>query len=129
MTEPQDFADIIKIMDRYFDGLYNANTEILSQVFHPDARYVNMNEGDYMNKSLAQYFELIGKRVPPAESGEVRKDHIVSIELGDARMAFVHATMSMTGRKYLDFLTLTNDHNGWRIMSKIFTYKVINRET
>ncbi len=115
-------ADITELLSRYFEGLYQADTGVLADVFHPDARYVNMVEGDYMNKSLAEYFAAVDKRVPPAARGDARCEKVISIELGGDRMSFVKASMTMMGREYLDFLTLTYDQYGWRIMSKVFTY-------
>ena len=128
MAEQQAFADVTAIMTGYFDGLYHADTKQLAQVFHPDARYVNMIESDYMNKSLSEYFAMVDKRTPPASTGEVRDDRIFSIQFGGTRMAFVHASMTMMDREYLDFLTLTRDQHGWRIMSKVFTYIPKTRE-
>lgn len=128
MTDQQAFAEVADIMSGYFDGLYHADTTRLADVFHPDARYVNMVEGDYMNKSLSEYFDMVDKRTPPAEQSEARDDRIQSIEFGGARMAFVRASMTMMDREYLDFLTLTRDQHGWRIMAKVFTYVAATRE-
>lgn len=122
MANPEDFAEVAKIMAGYFDGLYHADTERLKNVFHPDARYVNMIDDDYMNKTLAEYFEMVDRRTPPASKGDPREDRIFSIEFGGSKMAFVRASMTMMDREYLDFLTLTHDRLGWRIMTKIFTY-------
>ncbi|GHB42138.1 hypothetical protein GCM10007094_34180 [Pseudovibrio japonicus] len=122
MSDSQTFGEIQKVMKGYFDGLYHADTKALTKVFHPDARYVNMIEGDYMNKSLSAYFEMVDRRVPPASKGEPRNDCIHFIEFGGTQMAFVKASMTMMKREYLDFLTLTKDQHGWRIMTKIFTY-------
>ena len=122
MTDPKAFAEVNVILQGYFDGLYHADTKRLAKVFHPDARYVNMIDGDYMNKSLAAYFEMVDGRTLPASKGQPREDRIYSIEFGGSKMAFVRASMTMMDREFLDFLTLTHDHNGWRIMTKIFTY-------
>lgn len=122
MADQDAFVDVIELMDGYFDGLYHADTTRLDKVFHPDLRYVNMIEGDYMNKSRDEYFAMIDKRTPPAQRGEERQDRIFSIEFGGSKMAFVRASMTMMDREYLDFLTLTHDQHGWRIMTKIFTY-------
>ena len=128
MTDQQAFANVADIMSGYFDGLYHADTKRLADVFHPDARYVNMIEGDYMNKSLSEYFEMVDDRTPPARRGDARDERIFSIEFGGTRMAFVRASMTMMDREYLDFLTLTRDQHGWRIMAKVFTYVTRTRE-
>lgn len=122
MLYRKTYAEVIEIINEYFDGLYHADTKRLAKVFHPDLRYVNMIDGDYMNKSLTEYFEIVDRRTPPADKGEPRDDRIYSIEFGGSKMAFVRASMTMMDREYLDFLTLTHDQNGWRIMTKIFTY-------
>jgi hypothetical protein len=122
MTDHKAFTDVAETLQGYFDGLYHADVKQLAKVFHPDARYVNMIDGDYMNKSLAEYFAMVDQRTPPASKGQPREDRIFSIEFGGSKMAFVRASMTMMGREYLDFLTLTHDQDGWRIMAKIFTY-------
>lgn len=128
MDTRNNYEAVLKVMEGYFDGLYHADTERLSKVFHPDARYVNMIADDYMNKSLDEYFKMVDQRRPPAEKGEVRRDKIFSIEFGGTKMAFVKASMTMMDREYLDFLTLTHDHLGWRVMTKIFTYVPKSKE-
>lgn len=122
MVDQNAYAEVIEIMNGYFDGLYHADTKRLAKVFHPDLHYVNMIEGDYMCKSLTEYFSAVDQRTPPADKGETRQDQIFSIEFGGSKMAFVRASMTMMDREYLDFLTLTHDHHGWRVMTKIFTY-------
>lgn len=122
MADQDAFVDVAQLMEMYFDGLYHADTKRLDKVFHPDLRYVNMIEGDYMNTSRDEYFARVDKRTPPSERGEQRQDRLFSIEFGGSKMAFVRASMTMMDREYLDFLTLTHDQYGWRIMTKIFTY-------
>lgn len=122
MYELNTYQNIVEIMKIYFDGLYHAESKILANVFHPDARYVNTVDGDYMNYSRREYFDIIEQRTSPASQGELCNDQILSIEFGGSHMAFVRAEMTMMGRQYIDFLTLTFDQNGWRIMSKVFTY-------
>ena len=122
MSAQKDIASIVDVLEAYFLGLYHADSEILADVFHPDARYVNMVDDAYMNYSMQEYFTKVDQRTPPASSDAPRKEKIMSIEFGGERMAFVKLTMTMFGREYLDFLTLTHDRLGWRIMSKVFTY-------
>jgi len=125
---PDAYKDVVGILQSYFDGLYYADSNILADVFHPDAHYVNTVKRDYMNYSISEYFKIVDQRKSPASQGEPRNDRILSIEFGGQRMAFVKAKMTMMGRDYLDFLTLTFDENGWRVMSKLFTYSPEKRD-
>lgn len=129
MQTQNGFDDISKLMEAYFEGLHHADTNTLAKVFHGDARYINMTEGDYMNKSLEEYFAVVDNRTPPSSNGEVRNDQIISIEIGGDNMAFVKARMSMMQREYLDYLTLTHDQTGWSIVCKAFTYAPLTTST
>lgn len=119
--EKQNFATIVQMMKTYFDGLYQADSKALANVFHPDARYVNALQGDYMNRSMPEYFTVVDGRVPPAHTGDERDDQILSIKFGVNRMAFVEAQMTMSGRVYFDYLTLIFDDGEWRIIAKVFS--------
>lgn len=131
LVPPENSASETEIADllrTYFEGLYHADSTILARVFHPDARYVNAVKGDYMNYSRSEYFEIVDGRMSPAGRNDPRKERIVLMEFGGEGMAFVKAEMSMMGREYLDFLTLTFEDGCWRIMSKIFTYSPMKEE-
>ncbi len=119
--ENQNFATIVHVMGTYFDGLYQADSKILANVFHPDARYVNALQGDYMNRSMQEYFTVVDGRVPPAQTSDERDDQILSIKFGVNRIAFVEAQMTMSGRVYIDYLTLIFDDGEWRIIAKVFS--------
>ncbi len=129
MAELRDFAAVVGVLDTYFEGLYHADSKKLAKVFHPDARYVNSVEGDYMNYSLTEYFDIVDGRLSPANSGELRADRVISIEFGGPRMAFAKVALTMLSREYLDFLTLTVEKNRWQIMSKVFSYTTKTQET
>ncbi len=128
MATRQDFTDVVGVLEAYFEGLYRADSKKLGQVFHRDARYVNTVEGDYMNHSIPEYFDIIDRRTPPANSGETRSDRIISIEFGGPSMAFAKAEMTMLGRDYLDFLALIFDDDQWWIISKVFSYTPKSQE-
>ena len=128
MTVRQEMNDLVRVLESYFDGLYFADSKILSDVFHREARYVNTVEGDYVNYSVAEYFEVVDGRKPPASDGQVRADRVLSIEFGSPQMAFAKVAMTMMGRNYLDYLTLVKENDAWRIMAKVFSYTPTTRE-
>lgn len=128
MTQRSDFNDVAEVMEAYFEGLYQADSTLLSSVFHPDARYVNAVEGDYMNYDMPTYFEIVDARDAPSATGQARADKILSIEFGGTQTAFVHANMHMMGREYVDLLTFIRDDDRWQIISKVFSYISISKE-
>ena len=125
MSTDTDIQSLLAAMAAYFEGLYQADPDILAPLFHEDARYVNATAGDYMNFSKAEYLAIVAGREAPSATGDVRRDEIVSIEIGNGPMAFVTARMQMMGRQYQDFLTFQKTNEGWQIQAKVFTYHLI----
>lgn len=113
------------VLEDYFEGLYRANSQTLESLFHKDARYVNTVAGDYMNYSLLEYLSIVRLRKSPASLGQSRDDNIISIDFDGENMCFAKLSMTMLGRKYLDYLTLIFIDSDWQIVSKVFSYKPI----
>lgn len=123
MALKQPYEQIITVLEAYFEGLYQADSDILRPLFHDDARYVNTVAGDYKNYSMIEYLTVVRDRTSPATLGQLREDHIISVEFDGENMGFAKLSMTMLGRKYLDYLTLMYSDNRWQIVSKVFSYK------
>lgn len=127
MANLQDLTEVSQLLKVYFDGLYQADVSILEKAFHPDARYVNMVESEYLSTTITEYLKMVSQRVSPNDRGDNRNDEVLSIEFGDSKMAFVQVSLTMMGRNYLDYLTLTNDKQGWKIMTKVFHFSTFDK--
>jgi len=123
MNAPQPHVAILTLLETYFEGLHRADSDMLAAVFHPDAQYVNAVPEDYRVLSFPEYRQVLDKRVPPANTGETRRERVISIETRANALAFAKVEMTMMGREYTDFLTLVFDRGRWVIMSKIFYYE------
>lgn len=116
------FHNVVGIIETYFEGLHQADSSILSQVFHKEARYINATAGDEMNYDMPTYFDIVDRRTSPAELSEEQDGRILSVSFGNDRMAFVIAQSTMFDRDYLDYLTLIPVDGRWKIIAKVFTY-------
>jgi hypothetical protein len=123
MSNAQEIAAITDLMHQYFDCLYEADHIGMAKVFHPEARYINTVNGEYVNCSTQEYINILEERVPPRERGDARNDEILSIESESENMAFVKVRLTMMDREYLDYLTLYKSDNQWRIICKVFSFK------
>ena len=121
MTEA-DHRQVVLLLERYFDGLYHAESTALREVFHPHLAYVCATEGDELYLDLESYMKRIDAREPPAERNEPRSGAILDVAFGSDRIARVTARMTMMGRDYLDLLTLVREGSDWRIVTKVFAY-------
>ena len=115
-------AEVQDLMTRYFEGLYHSNSDILRTVFHPDLAYVNGTEGTYEHMGLDAYMTRIDARTPPASRGDARDAVIERITFKGTRIGMVEARMTMMGRNYQDLLTIIHTDQGWRVLTKVFSF-------
>lgn len=115
-------AEVQDLMTRYFEGLYHSNSDILRTVFHPDLAYVNGTEGIYEHMGLDAYMTRIDARTPPASRGDARDEVIERITFKGTRIGMVEARMTMMGRNYQDLLTIIHTDQGWRVLTKVFSF-------
>lgn len=118
------YQEISRLVQTYFDGLYECDTEKLATIFHPSSRlFANMN-GEFVDWPREEWFEIVRKRVPPASKGEARHDRIVSIDMSDDNTAVVTCECAIHPRYFTDFLSLIKVDGEWTIVSKSFRFDV-----
>ena len=117
-----DHTEIQGLMQRYFDGLYRSDSDVLRTVFHEDLAYVNGTAGTYEHMGLDAYMARIDARTPPASRGDPREEVVERITLKGDRIGIVEARMTMMGRNYQDLLTLIHTDDGWRVLTKVFSF-------
>lgn len=120
--EQTNHVEIQELMMRYFDGLYQSDSQILRTVFHDDLTYVNGTAGTYEHMNLEAYMARIDARTPPASRGGDRDEVVERITLKGDRIGLIEARMTMLGRNYQDLLTLIHTDDGWRVLTKVFSF-------
>lgn len=113
---------VAQLIETYVEGLFYADSLILRDVFHPDLLYVNATHQAYVALSLESYLAEIDQRTSPFEQGEAQQYEVEKVEFANDQMAMVGASIRMMGRDYQDLLTVIAIPEGWRIISKVFTY-------
>lgn len=116
------FAHISQLMEVYFKGPHNADSNMLRRVFEARLTYVRATAGDGIHLDLEAYMAVIDAREAPASLGEELDTDDIEITAPNDRMAHVTARIAMLAREYLDFLMLVRAEAGWRIISNLFTY-------
>ncbi|UWQ60776.1 nuclear transport factor 2 family protein (plasmid) [Leisingera caerulea] len=119
---PADHKKVGGLMEAYFEGLHQADSTMLRQVFHPQLAYVCATEGDELYLDLETYMGRVDGREPPARRSDPRQEEILEIAFAGSRLARVSARMTMMGREFHDLLTLVRDGAEWRIVAKVFSY-------
>ena len=111
---------IAETLGAYFDGLYHSDANLLQDVFHPEARYVDACLEEIKPITMAEYLPLVAERESPSSRSEARTDRILSIEFAGDSAAIARVSCSIGSRAYIDLLTLVRQRNQWCIISKVF---------
>jgi len=117
-----EFVAVTNTISIYFDGLYNSDTSMLADVFHPQAHYVCATDGTILHLNMDEYFPIVDKRPSPASRGEKRNDRILSVEFAGPVTAHARVECSIDTKFFTDFLTLIFVEDKWQIISKVFHY-------
>lgn len=116
-----DVAAIEKVLQVYFDGLYEGDTKKLGEAFHP-ASHLYSADGDGKAADLprAEWFKLVESRPSAKSKGSERGDRIVSIDFAGPATAFAKVECQIQPRYFTDYLTLLKVDGRWQVISKSF---------
>jgi hypothetical protein len=113
-----------RIVWTYLDGLYEGDPVKLVASFHAQA-CLHWQEGKTLKVDPRDaWIERVKARPSPQSQGHPRHDRIVSIDLADERTAFVKLECAVPPRFFIDYLTLLELEEGWRIITKTFRAEV-----
>jgi len=113
-------AEIEAVVQTYFDGLYEGDTEKLGRAFHPVSHLYSAHGGDVQDLPREQWFEAVRQRESAAKRGLPRDDRILLIDQSGPETAFVKVACQLPPRYFTDYLVLTRTDAGWKIVSKVF---------
>ena len=120
-----DIAAIRLQLQQYFDGLYTSDVALLNQVFHPDAVYICVTDQPLLKLTMAEYFPIVEQRTSPASKKQLRQDKIISINVISAKTAIAQVECVIEPKYFYDALTFIYDQGMWKIISKVFHYRVM----
>jgi hypothetical protein len=119
-------GEITKLLQDYFDGLYDGDLDKFGRLFHPNAHLYATDGSALTDLSREQYFELIASRKSPRAQNLTRYDRIVSIHKSGPDTALATVNCAIPPRYFTDYLTLVRTAHGWQIISK--TYHAVIHE-
>jgi hypothetical protein len=114
------FDEIARVLQDYFDGLYESDVEKLRHVFHPRAIYATADETPFLYRTMDDYLPVVAARQSPASRGEGRRDYIDSIDVAGENTALARVRCSIGTRDFVDLLTFVRVDGSWRIIAKVF---------
>lgn len=113
-------AQILALIDKYFDAVYTGNAALLGSLFDPGAQVYGDIDGQLYHKSVADYLLAVAGRDSPAKRGEPFLMRPLSVDVAGS-IASVKLYSPMLGFRYLLYLTLVLRAGNWIIVNKTFT--------
>lgn len=110
-----DLIEITRLLNEYFEGLYNADEKQLRKVFHPTANLQSQG----LRLTRDDWLHRVVNRAIPKEINESYSYKIINIDiLGEQAMAKVECPL--LGNFYIDFLSLLKEKGQWKIVNKMY---------
>ncbi len=116
-----DVAAVEKVLQIYFDGLYEGDTKKLGEAFHPASHlYSADSNGKAADLPRADWFKAVESRPSAKSKGSARADRIVSIDFSGPATAIAKVECQIPPRYFTDYLTLLKVDGRWQVISKSF---------
>lgn len=116
-----DVTAVEKVLQVYFDGLYEGDTRKLGEAFHAASHlYAAGADGKASDWPVGEWFKMVDSRPSGKAKGSVRADRIVSIDFSGPATAIAKVECQLPPRYFTDYLTLLKVDGRWQIISKTF---------
>ncbi|MBT2325877.1 nuclear transport factor 2 family protein [Variovorax paradoxus] len=112
---------LLDVLQRYFDGLYRGNADLLRGVFHPQARLFGEVKGEILLRELEPYLQLVASRLSPVDNGEAQRMKVLALQIHGA-IALATVQCDLLGFNYVDQLSLLKQDGRWTIVNKLYTH-------
>ncbi len=121
---PHDRSTVEKVIQLYFDGLYEGDADKIGEAFHPSADLRWVEKGELQVLEVPDWLDRVRKRPSAKAEGKPRDDLIVSLDRSDDATAFVKVKCQLPPRYFTDYLVALKLSDGWKIVSKTYRYDV-----
>lgn len=119
-----DRSTVEALVQLYFDGVHESDTDKLSAVFHSTADLRWQENGELKILNMSDWLGIIRDR--KALERKARRDFIVTIDRSDENTAFIKVMCQLPPRYFTDYLVALKLKDGWRLVSKTYRYDLRN---
>lgn len=116
------FQEVADVLELYFDGLYEGDTQKLRRVFAPGAKLFSGTGGEFVEIGLDDYMDIVAGRPAPASRGHLRFDRIESMDIAGDSAVVVKVECAVPPKYFTDLLTMVKRDGRWRIVNKAYHF-------
>ena len=123
------YAEVVAALELFFDGFYEGDVEKLERIFHPSCHLFSAADGPLVDDDMGTVYEHVTTRLSPKSLNQPRYDRIISIDISAPESAHAKVQIAFGYRFFTDYLSLLKIDGQWRIISKAFTYVLLEVAT
>ena len=123
------YAEIVSALELFFDGFFEGDVEKLNRIFHPNCHLYSAADGPLIDDDMATVYDHVLNRHSPANRNQPRYDRIISIDISASETALAKVQIAFGDRFFTDYLSLLKIDGRWQIISKTFTYILLDVAT
>jgi len=117
-----DIAAIEAVLQTYFDGLYEGDTDKLASAFHPCSHLYWDKDGVVQDLPREEWFAMVRSRPGAKANGLARADRILMIDQSGPECAVAKVACQLPPRYFTDYLVFLKTAEGWKIVSKVYRF-------
>ncbi len=123
------YAEIVAVLQDYFDGFYAGDVDKLKGVFHPNCHLISATGGPLLNDPMDVVYARVAGRTAPAAANQKRRDRVLSIDKSGPEAALAKVQIAIGPKLFTDYLNILRIDGRWQIVSKIYSHVPIAVET
>ena len=117
-----DIAAIEAVLQTYFDGLHEGDTDKLASAFHPCSHLYWDKDGVVQDLPREEWFAMVRSRGSAKSKGLAREDRILTIDQSGPECAVAKVACQLPPRYFTDYLVFLKTNEGWKIVSKVYRF-------
>ncbi len=116
-AQEKEEVAVRQTLDYYLQGHATGNGEFFKKAFHPEAKLFWIREGQFAQRTSAEY--IAGASGKPAPDEAERKRSIESVDVtGNAAIAKI--VLDYPSGRFTDYMSLLKVDGQWKIVNKTF---------
>ena len=121
-THPHfDRAGVEKLIQTYFDGLYEGDADKLASVFAATSSLTWVHEGEVRTLTRDAWLAVVRGRQSPISRGLARDDGILMLDHAGLDTALVKVKCQIPPLYFTDYLSLLRTQGRWQIVQKVYS--------
>jgi len=104
----------------YVRSAHSGDIELLTAIFHADARMYGFLNGDATNVPISEFIDMVKGFTAPAQSGEPYRATIASITVHGSIAVADLREVNYQGMDFIDVFSLLRTGDRWQIVTKCY---------